>query len=299
MNTIINKIDSFKIISDNPQVIKINEQLFYGYYLLEKDDKIFSTLIVNPKTDNIDEQMYKINPECQCFVLYSKTFILCTTQLNKCIRLFREDFWTWTNESQHFIHMAMPTIKFDDIKSSLQFIESLSQLSENNENKPIDFDILNDEKQKSIISPETYEKIKKDNKDIVEHLISIGQFNKIKNDEAKNELKTLKIMIKEHYESSFIELNKKMRSLKKENDVMKRTISLQEVKINSYQNTISDLEKYIIPLGNITKEMDYYCFHCDNIYIESDKKINCKHKYICNYCTLDIGMCPKCNTIYG
>ena len=300
MNTIINKIESFKIISDNPQVIKINEQLFYGYYLLEKDDKIFSTLIVNPKTDDIDVQMYKINPECQCLVLYSKTFILCTTLSNKCIRLFREDFWTWTNESQHYnMYIAMPKIKFDDIKASLQFVESLTHISEDNKNKPIDFDVLYDKNQKSIITPEIYERIKKDNKKdnkhIIDHLLSIGQFNKIKDDE----LKTLKNMIKEHYESSFIELNKKMRSLKKENDDMKRTISFQEVKINSCQNTISDLEKYIMCLGNITKEMDYYCFHCDNIYIESDKKINCKHKYICNYCTSDIGMCPKCNTMYG
>ena len=244
--------------------------------------------------------MYKINPECQCLVLYSKTFILCTTLSNKCIRLFREDFWTWTNESQHYnMYIAMPKIKFDDIKASLQFVESLTHISEDNKNKPIDFDVLYDENQKSIITPEIYERIKKDNKDIVAHLLSIGQFNKIKNEETKNELETLKIMIKERYESKFIELNKKMRSLKKENDAMKQTISFQEVKINSYQNIISDLEKYIIQLGNTTKEIDYCCFHCDNIYIESDKKINCKHKYICNYCTLDIDMCPKCNTMYG
>ena len=288
MNDELKKVDSIELISNNPQVIKMNEQLFYGYYLLEEDDKIINTLVVSPKIGYMDE-----HAECQCYFLYGKTFILCTTLLNKCIRLFREDFWTWTKESQHYnIFTSMSELKFEDVKQSMTFIELLSRHIE--DNKTIDYDISYDEKHKSIISPETYEQIKKDNKNIVGHLISIGQFNKIKDDE----LKTLKIMIKKHYESDFIELNKKMRCLKKENEVMKRTISFQEVKINSCQNTISDLEKYITCLGNITREIDYHCFHCDNEYIKPDKKINCEHKYICNYCTLNIKECPKCNTMY-
>ena len=295
-NDYLKKVNSVEVISNNPQVIKVDEHLFYGYYFLEKDDKIANTLVTSPRIGHMNEQTSNSNTECQCYFLYTKPFILCTTLLNKCIRLFREDFWTWTKESQHYnMYTTMTDIGFENVKHSMTFVESLSRRIENNVNKTIDYDILYDEKQKAIISPETYEQIKKDNKHIIDHLLSIGQFNKIKDDE----LKTLKIMIKEHYESKFIELNKKMRSLKRENDDMKRTISFQEVKINSCQNTISDLEKYIIQLGNITKEMDYYCFHCDNIYIESDKKINCKHKYICNYCTLDIGMCPKCNTMYS
>ena len=52
---------------------------------------------------------------------------------------------------------------------------------------------------------------------------------------------------------------------------------------------------------NVVKKIDniFSCFRCNDKYVKPDKKINCEHKYICNYCTLNICMCPKCNTEYS
>ena len=342
----MNKIESFEIISVNPQVVKINEQLFYGFYLLEKDDKIINIMVVNPKFEYRDRYGLNSNTNYQYDNLCSKNFILCITLLNKCIRLFKEDNWTWTSgyypENKRY-NMSISNLKFNSIESSVSFIELLSQPSNNNGTKTdtIDYKISYDIKQhKYIISPEayyngynktismiplatnftemvsvnynkdddilsSYEKIKKENENIMNHLNSIVEFNKIKNDE----IESLKIINKKHFESNFIELNKEIEHLrkensniieiKKENDIMKQTISLQEIKINSCQNTISDLEKYIKQLENKLEEMNHCCFRCNDKYIKPYKKINCEHRYICNHCTSNICMCPKCNTMYG
>jgi hypothetical protein len=63
--------------------------------------------------------------------------------------LFREDFWTWTKESQHYnMYTTMTDIGFENVKHSMTFVESLSRCIENNVNKTIDYDILYDEKQR-------------------------------------------------------------------------------------------------------------------------------------------------------
>ena len=143
----------------------------------------------------------------------------------------------------------------------------------------------------------SYEKIKKENENIMNHLNSIVEFNKTKN----NEIEALKIINKKHFESNFDELNKEIAELKKENnnilklknenDIMKQTLLSQE-------NTINEMKKYVKELEDKIEAITHFCFRCNDKYIKSEKKITCEHKYICNYCTLNINECPKCNSMY-
>jgi hypothetical protein len=360
----MNKIESFEIISVNPQVVKINEQIFYGFYLLEKDDKIINIILLrdnlfgennnvvsfdgggNYNMHNTFSKVHTVIPEnFEC-----KNFVLCITSLNKCIRLFQDLRWFRRDDFARDNHgnaltniFSLSKINFieNDLSLSFEIFHSNGSQSNYGRNETIKYEIKYNIKQhKYIISPETfydgyqkrntriplatnftemvsvnynkdddiissYEKIKKENENIMNHLNSIVEFNKIKNDE----IESLKIINKKHFESNFIDLNKEIEHLrkensniieiKKENDIMKQTISLQEIKISSCQNTIYDLEKYIKQLENKLEEMNHCCFRCNDKYIKSDKKINCEHKYICNHCTLNICMCPKCNTMYG
>jgi len=335
MNNEISKIDSFEIVSVNPQVVKINEQMFYGFYLLNRDEKIINIISLKDNLIN-DIKNHSWKYQMNLFKKYNY-LVLCITSLGRCIRLFKEFKW-YGHMGNKGIQFFISNLNFNKDSSSvslkLEHYEDHSFMSNHNCEYIIQYDIkqhiynvtekqsnqnkilgiplatnftemvsVNYNKDDDILS--SYEKIKKENENIMNHLNSIVEFNKIKNDE----IESLKIINKKHFESNFIELNKEIEHLrkensniieiKKENDIMKQTISLQEIKINSCQNTIYDLEKYIKQLENKLEEMNHCCFRCNDKYIKPDKKINCEHKYICNHCTLNICMCPKCNTLYG
>ena len=301
--TEIKQFDSYEIISINPQVVKINDIIFYGFYLLNKDEKIINIISV---TDNL----YEMSPEeITMFHRFSyKCIILCVTSLNKCIRLFNEFKWNYHNNYTQ-INFDISHIKFNESDLSVSFDKKIEKCQGSWHITNYKYNIKYDVKQNKYIttgvrsytsiSPEpiseiqpplatnftaivslnynkdddimnSYEKIKSKNDSIVEHLNSIVELNKIKNDE----IETLKIINKKHCDQHFKDVIKDNELLKKENILLKHKID------------------------QLMDELNKFCFRCYDKYIKPTKIIKCEHKYICHICTLKITKCPTCDIPY-